>query len=198
VANILFRIPFLHVSGLKHRDRQISNFPCCSTEPSSHAFLPNCFLCYVHLRHILKVNWFLKHTNWNAVFSILIPPHGVTAPIGPSCPHHLRFAITLRHTKLCRTPLDEWSACRRDLYLTTHNTHKRQTSRVIGGIRTRNPSKRATADLRLLPSGHRDRPCSYHKEYVRYRSRYVGFIGLASWWMIRLLTTEIISKERTK
>jgi len=28
----------------------------------------------------------------------------------------------------CRTPLDEWSAHRRDLYLTTHNTHKRQTS----------------------------------------------------------------------
>ena len=27
-----------------------------------------------------------------------------------------------------KTPLDEWSARRRDLYLTTHNTHKRQTS----------------------------------------------------------------------
>jgi len=27
-----------------------------------------------------------------------------------------------------RTPLDEWSARRRDLYLTTHNTHNRQTS----------------------------------------------------------------------
>jgi hypothetical protein len=26
------------------------------------------------------------------------------------------------------TPLDEGSACRRDLYLATHNTHKRQTS----------------------------------------------------------------------
>jgi len=27
-----------------------------------------------------------------------------------------------------RTPLDEWSARRRDLYLTTHSSHKRQTS----------------------------------------------------------------------
>ena len=35
---------------------------------------------------------------------------------------------TQRHTKVGRTPLDEWSACRRDLYLTTHNTHNRQTS----------------------------------------------------------------------
>jgi len=26
-----------------------------------------------------------------------------------------------------RTPLDEWSARRRDLYLTTHDTHNRQT-----------------------------------------------------------------------
>jgi len=26
------------------------------------------------------------------------------------------------HTIFCRTPLDEWSACRRDLYLTTHKT----------------------------------------------------------------------------
>jgi hypothetical protein len=39
------------------------------------------------------------------------------------------FTIThIRHTTLCRTPLDKWSDRRRDLYLTTHNTHKRQTS----------------------------------------------------------------------
>jgi hypothetical protein len=36
--------------------------------------------------------------------------------------------ITFRHTTLGRTPLDEGSALRRDFYLTTHNTHKRQTS----------------------------------------------------------------------
>ena len=38
------------------------------------------------------------------------------------------FEITLRHTTLSRTPLDEWSALRRDLYLTTNNIHKRQKS----------------------------------------------------------------------
>jgi hypothetical protein len=115
------------------------------------------------------------------------------------------FTITLRHTTLGRTPLDEWSARRRDLYLTTHNTHKRQTSmspvgfffsvplfpfdpflyclnplfvlhvtlrsmlpslynkhntniHAPGGIRTRNPSKRAAAGTRLRLRGHRD-PC---------------------------------------
>ena len=35
---------------------------------------------------------------------------------------------TLRRTTVGRTPLDEWSARRRDLSLTTHNTHNRQTS----------------------------------------------------------------------
>jgi hypothetical protein len=35
---------------------------------------------------------------------------------------------TLRHITLSRTPLDKWSARRRGLYLTTHNTQKRQTS----------------------------------------------------------------------
>jgi hypothetical protein len=35
---------------------------------------------------------------------------------------------TQRRTTIGRTPLDEWSARRRDLYLTTHNTHNRQTS----------------------------------------------------------------------
>ena len=35
---------------------------------------------------------------------------------------------TQRRTTVCRTPLDEWSARRRDLYLTTHNTQNRQIS----------------------------------------------------------------------
>ena len=37
--------------------------------------------------------------------------------------HHTQRRITVG-----RTPLDEWSASRTDLYLTTHNTHNRQTS----------------------------------------------------------------------
>jgi len=36
---------------------------------------------------------------------------------------------TQRSTAVGRIPLDEWSARRRDLYLTLHNTHNRQTSR---------------------------------------------------------------------
>jgi hypothetical protein len=41
----------------------------------------------------------------------------------------LRFLDhTQRRVTVGWTPLDEWSARRRDLYLTTHNTHYRQTS----------------------------------------------------------------------
>jgi len=36
-------------------------------------------------------------------------------------------------TTVGRTPLDEWSARRRDLYLATYNTHDRQTSMPLAG-----------------------------------------------------------------
>ena len=59
---------------------------------------------------------------------------------------------TKRRTTLGRTPLDEWSARRRDLYQTTHNTHNRHPSiHAPGGIRTYNLSRRATVDLHLRP-----------------------------------------------
>jgi len=40
----------------------------------------------------------------------------------------MRFLDHTRRTTVGRTPLDEWSARRSDLYLTTHNTHNRQSS----------------------------------------------------------------------
>jgi len=61
-----------------------------------------------------------------------------------------------RSTTAGRTPLDEWSALRRDLYLTTHSTHNRQTSVPPGGIRTHNLGMGAAADLRLRPRDHWD------------------------------------------
>jgi len=49
--------------------------------------------------------------------------------------------ITLNHTHtrarahaLSRNPLDEGSACHRDLYLTAQNTHRRQTSMFPAGF----------------------------------------------------------------
>ena len=54
----------------------------------------------------------------------------------------LRFLDHTRYTTFGRTPLDEWSARRRDLYLTTHNTHD---IHAPGGIRTHNLRRRAVA-----------------------------------------------------
>jgi hypothetical protein len=58
------------------------------------------------------------------------PSNGSTAPWGPRPPHFSRLHdhTFCRHTTLGRTPLDEGPARRRGLYLTTHNTHMRQTS----------------------------------------------------------------------
>jgi hypothetical protein len=47
---------------------------------------------------------------------------------------------TQTHHTLSRTPLDEWSARRRDLYLTIHNTDKRQTSMPPAGFKPTIPA----------------------------------------------------------
>jgi len=53
------------------------------------------------------------------------------------------FAITLiGHTTLGMIPLDERSARQRDLYLTTHNIHKRQTSVPPAGFETTIPASK--------------------------------------------------------
>jgi hypothetical protein len=54
----------------------------------------------------------------------------------------LRFLDHTWHTTVGRAPLDEWSARRRDLYLTTHDTHNRNIH-APGGIRTHDLSRRA-------------------------------------------------------
>jgi hypothetical protein len=64
---------------------------------------------------------------------------------------------TQTHTTVDRAPLDEGSARRRDLYLTTQTLYKRKKIHAPGGIRSHDPSKHSTADLRLRPRGHWDR-----------------------------------------
>ena len=58
---------------------------------------------------------------------------GAIVPSG-SAPHYRGFNITLRHATFGRTLLDGWSARRRDLYLPTHNTHKRETAMPPAGF----------------------------------------------------------------
>jgi hypothetical protein len=68
-------------------------------------------------------------TNFRGVCSLLM--HFFSwrkSPFWEGYSHCRGFTITLRRTTLVRTSLDEWSAPFRDLYLTAHNTHNRQTS----------------------------------------------------------------------
>ena len=54
---------------------------------------------------------------------------GATSPQWTRASSFTKFLDhTQRRTTFGRTPLDEWSARCRDLYLTAHNTHNRQTS----------------------------------------------------------------------
>jgi hypothetical protein len=53
------------------------------------------------------------------------------------------------HTTVGRTPLDEWSARRRDLDPTTPNTHKRQTSMPPAGYEPAIPASKRPQDLAL-------------------------------------------------
>ena len=71
---------------------------------------------------------------------------------------------TQGYTTVGRTPLYEWSVRHRDLYL-TNTQHSQQTNiHALGGIQTRNPSRRSSADPCLRPLGHWDRhTCPLHK-----------------------------------
>ena len=90
----------------------------------------------------------LKHLHHFYIEESTFFYHGTTAPSGPGPPHYLGFAITLRHTTLGRTPLDQWSARRRDLYLTTHTIHMRETSMLR---RDSNPQSQQKRGRRLTP-----------------------------------------------
>ena len=102
--------------------------------------------------------------------------YGLTAHNGPRPPHYRGFTMTLRHTTLGSTPLDELSARRTDLYLTTRNTHKKADIQAPGTIRTRNRCKWGTADLRLIKSGHWDRQVKLYGQYFSIFAKKKGSV----------------------
>jgi len=81
----------------------------------------------------------------------------------------MRFLdCTQRRTTVGRTPLDAWSALRRDLYLTTHNTNNKHPCTRWNS----NPqSQRASGRRRLIPRGHWDRLSPYLSDEINDSSR---------------------------
>jgi hypothetical protein len=86
---------------------------------------------------------------------------------------------TQTHTTVGRTPLDEGSASRRDLYL--YNIQHAQETDIHSarGIRTHNPSKQATADLYVRPRSPRDRHQTFRYTNFASCSRPVFSLSLS-------------------
>jgi hypothetical protein len=101
---------------------------------------------------------------WKGPINVVTPAdeptnifHGATSPSGPRLPRYRGFTIILRQKHsiglllLSDTPNAKTSTWQ----YTTLTTDKHPTH---SGIRTRTPSKLATADSRLRPRCHNDRP----------------------------------------
>ena len=79
---------------------------------------------------------------------------------------------TQRCTTVVMTPLDEWSARGRDLYLTMLNTHTHPC--LPGGIRTHNVTRRAAADRVATATG----------QFIRlYSTNFQDGNWLTNFWM---------------
>jgi len=74
------------------------------------------------------------HIKWCFIFF----NHGATAHSGPGPPHYRGFTFTFKQNILVRTPLEEWSACHREIFLTKHNTRERERERESHQCRRRN------------------------------------------------------------
>ena len=79
---------------------------------------------------------------------------------------------TQRPTTVARTSLDEWSARRRDLYLTTHNTHDRHLRIPVGFEPTFSADDRPkTYALDRAATGINNHTLSLSYPFKAYRSR---------------------------
>ena len=86
-------------------------------------------------------NWTIWRTDWSVQFNCYYKLQNSCTNVqsehrfwsnSPQWAMASSFTRFLDHKQWCttvgRTPLDKWSVCHRDLYVTTQNTHKWQTS----------------------------------------------------------------------
>ena len=123
------RIPKFHQTHLTSK-RKNGWYPCCrlkhnkgcasacNTDTTRFYFLTwdvfGGIFFLIHQTICILISWFFFC--------------GATALLWPKPPHCRGFEITHTHNTLGSTPLDEESARRRDMYLTTQNIPNRQTS----------------------------------------------------------------------
>ena len=103
----------------------------------------------------LPSTWVINPAIYICLSSTSPLPRGATAPIWPRTPLCRGFRIALRHHTRQDSSGRVISPSQRPLPDNTQ--HSKETDvRVFRGIRTRNPSKRTSADPRLRPRGHWD------------------------------------------
>ena len=119
-------------------------------------------------RHPWKNQW-PSQQNGSPFQSTIIAT--IACLFSPGSPQRTRASSSKRfldhtqwRTTVGRTPLDEWSALRRDLYLTTHNTQNRQSSKPTVGFEPTISGRGAAVNLSLKPRGHWDR---HYKRYYK-------------------------------
>jgi len=103
------------------------------------SFRENLFLQLQSTTSMLLVFYFamLSVTNDKPIIFIIVRQGVPTQCSG--------FEITLRQNTLGRTPLDRWLSRRKYIYLNTHTTHKRQTSKPPEGF---DPQPQQASDRR--------------------------------------------------
>jgi hypothetical protein len=97
------------------------------------------------------------------------------SPSGPRPPNYRGLTITLRHTALGRTPLDGWSARRRDIYLKTRNTDKGQTAMHPAGFEAKIPSTERLQTHALDRTDTGTDACKFG--YINYHIKSVVFVN---------------------
>jgi hypothetical protein len=75
---------------------------------------------------LLLPRWLCRYVYFY-LFSLALQPS-----VGLWPPRFTRFLDHTRRATVGRTPLDEWSARRRDLYLTPHNTQQTNIHALVG------------------------------------------------------------------
>ena len=97
---------------------------CCSWQKN---FKANEFCKYIK-KTLLKYVYVVRVTCQSWAFH-MEPPPWRCGPTRVMASSFLRFLDhTQRRVTVGRTPLDEWSARRRNLHMSTYNTHNRQSS----------------------------------------------------------------------
>jgi len=101
------------------RPFQGSKYARTVTQNSGHSNFPPSF----------AIHSSLQRPKWAWTTEDIVNFFGHNSPQWARASSFLMFLDhTQRRNTVGRTPMDEWSARRRDLYLTTHETHDRQTS----------------------------------------------------------------------